>query len=142
MSLLKANDLVVSNSYNKVKTDFLDVVNSIVGVPVRTDCVVLVRLYTDYSIIYLADISQTLDEPKGVNQTMKYMYSYIAEIFTACDLKLFHKTDGYTIVDKTIQEALDNKGTITYEYIDKVITDIQNSYVEDVTIEAEDDSSN
>ena len=132
MSLLKALNITTDRpKYDAVRLDFVDVVSTIIDKPTRTDAIVLVKLYTDYSINYLVDVAQTLNEPKNVQQTMKFMNSYIAEILTSLGLHYFHQ-EGHTVIDKAVQKALDNNGVIKYDDIEDIINEIEASYVEDV----------
>lgn len=130
MSLLKA--LKVDRNYPKYKelqVNFIDVVDTVLDVPTKTDIIVLIRLYTDYSVKYLKEVAVTLEEPKGAQQTMKFMNSYIAECMTVAGLHYFHQ-EGHTIIDKAVQHALSNNGDLKYDVIESIIDDIEASYVE------------
>lgn len=137
MSLIKAKNILVQNreSYDALRASFLEIVGSIYeDKPTRSDIIVLLSVYTSYSINYLIDVAETLVEPKNIQQTMKFMNSYIAEYYRLANLHYFHK-EGFTIIDKCIQNALDNDGKIFYETIDKLISEIEESYKEDEVVE-------
>ena len=137
MSLIKAKNLKVTKreSYDSLRTSFLEIIDTIYeDKPTRSDIIVLLNIYTAYSINYLIDVADTLVEPKDIQQTMKFMNSYIAEYYRLADLHYFHK-EGYTIIDKCIQNALDNDGVLLYETVDKEISAIEYSYKEDEVVE-------
>lgn len=90
----------------------------------------LVSLYTEYSICYLQSVAMTLDEPQGMASTMKFMNSLIAEFMNKANLHYFHMEEGYSIVDKAIQVALDGNGHISEVEVEEIIGEIELSYVE------------
>lgn len=137
MSLIKAKNLKVTKreSYDSLRASFLEIIDTIYeDKPTRSDIIVLLNYYTTYSINYLIDVAETLVEPKDIQQTMKFMNSYIAEYYRLADLHYFHK-EGYTIIDKCIQNALDNDGVLLYETVDKEISAIEESHKEDEVVE-------
>lgn len=136
MSLLKARKLGIKpEGYGELQKVFLEVIDS--TEEYGTDNLVeLIQVYTIYSVEFLIDIGCSLEKPKGVEDTMKLMNSFIAEITVATNNKYYHKEEGYTIIDKCIQYALDNGGTVGTEFIYEVIDEINNSYIEE-EIEAE-----
>jgi len=91
----------------------------------------LVSLYTEYSICYLQAVAMTLDEPVGMQSTMKFMNSLIAEFVSKADLHYYHMEGSYSIVDKAIQKALDGDGHISVEEVETIVGDIELSYVEE-----------
>ena len=91
----------------------------------------LVALYAEYSICYLQAVAMTLDEPVGMQATMKFMNSLIAEFVHSASLHYYHMEGNYSIVDKAIQVALDGDGHISTEEVEDIIGDIELSHMED-----------
>ena len=96
-----------------------------------TQVAALIALYTEYSICYLQAVAITLDDPVGMQSTMKYMNSLIAEFMHAASLHYYHKEAGYSVIDKAIQQALDSEGTISIEEVKVLMGEIELSYVEE-----------
>ena len=89
----------------------------------------LVTLYTEYAVAYMVEISATLIEPKGASETMKFMNSIIAEMVNKADLHYFNQEHGFSIIDKSVQAALD-AGQITVQQVMNIINEIEESYKE------------
>jgi hypothetical protein len=89
----------------------------------------LVTLYTEYAVAYMVEISATLTEPKGASETMKFMNSIIAEMVNKADLHYFNQEHGFSIIDKSVQAALD-AGQITVQQVMNIINEIEESYKE------------
>jgi hypothetical protein len=62
---------------------------------------------------------------------MKFMNSYIAEACNVTGLHYFHMEGTFSIVDKAVQGALDNGGTISTEAVKAIIEEIEESYIQD-----------
>ena len=140
MSLLKT----LTKTYNmaspeSIKEDFKSTVIMSADSDNVTDTQVadLVSLYTEYSICYLQAVAMTLDEPVGMQATMKFMNSLIAEFMHSASLHYYHKEGSYSIVDKAIQKALDGDGHIDIEEVKLLIGEIELSYVEEPEEELE-----
>lgn len=91
----------------------------------------LVSYYSEYAAIYLAYVATTLEEPKGVNETMKFMNSYIVEIANKAGLHYYDKEQGFSIIDKAVQKALDNGGRVSNLDVLNIIDKIEESYTEE-----------
>ena len=61
---------------------------------------------------------------------MKFMNSYIATFVTEAGFHYYNKEQGFSIIDKAVQAALDTNGVVSEEQIDDFITEIEDSYVE------------
>ena len=130
MSLLKArNTKSIRASYESLQKDFLTLLDTNDTKYDRADLVALIGVYTDISVKYLQSIAYSLTEPKSIQDSMKFMNSYIVEIVFNLNLKFIHAEEGYSIIDKCIQEAL-TKGNVVPGFIEGVIDDIQESYEE------------
>ena len=140
MSLLKT----LTKTYNmanpeSIKEDFKSSVIIATGKDniTHTDVADLVSLYAEYSVCYLQAVAMTLDEPVGMQATMKFMNSLIAEFVHAASLHYYHMEGNYSIVDKAIQIALDGDGHISQEAVENIIGDIELSHVEEEIEEVE-----
>lgn len=141
MSLLKSYDLVRKEpamNNEDIKGAFLDIIATADGNYTQTDVVALLTLYTAISINYIEEVATSLTDNVPLSSTLKFMNSYIAELVHKANLHYYHKEDGYSIVDKPIQFALDNGGLVTTEYVEECISEIEGSYFEE---EYEDDST-
>ena len=134
MSLLKAINLKSApQPFDATRQDFLNVINTL-GYPTmpitKEDVAALAVIYADYSIHYLIAIGTTLEAHEAQAKTMTFMNSYIAEVMHHAGLHYFNKEEGYSIVDKAIQVALDNDGVITMDDVGNIIDTIELVYVE------------
>lgn len=91
---------------------------------------VLVNLYTDYACEYLRISALTLKQPEGSDDTMKLMNSIIAEFVHLAHLHYFDLERGYSIIDKALQNKLDNNENACSGDVLKVIEEIEASYAE------------
>lgn len=135
MSLIKAYKLKTdpSRDFEAIKADYITAVASCMMLKnalTKTDIAYLIKYYTEYSCLYLKQVATTLEEPKGVSATMKYMNSYIATFVTEAGLHYYNKEQGYSIIDKAVQAALDTDGIVTTKQIYDIITEIEKSYIE------------
>lgn len=140
MSLLKT----LTKTYNtanpeSIKEDFKSSVIVATGKDniTHTDVADLVSLYAQYSICYLQAVAMTLDEPVGMQSTMKFMNSLIAEFVHAAQLHYYHMEGNYSIVDKAIQVALDGDGYISQDAVLEIVGDIELSHAEEEFEEVE-----
>jgi len=139
MSLIKAYnlDVPVSRTKELVKADFITALQDcfkakeLIG---KAEIIPLVQYYAEYSCRYLKYVAYTLEEPQGEAATMKFMNSYIATFVTEAGLHYYNKEQGYSIIDKAVQAALDNKGVVTAEEVDSILTAIEDSYIEEEDI--------
>jgi len=142
MSLLKGYNSLNTRKRSEVQEDFLLTIDKMMAEPQPEDetelCLIaedtlleLVQLYAEYSVSYLRDVAQTLTEPKDANNTMKFMNSYIAEVTNRAGVHYFNAEQGYSIIDKAVQLALDNNGLVTHDEVQDIINDIEESYVEE-----------
>ena len=136
MSLIKAYkiDQFTNRTFEEVKNDFITAVHGCMMSPnevTQEDISYLVQYYTEYSCLYLQAVAMTLEEPKGVSATMKYMNSYIATFVTEAGYHYYNKEQGYSIIDKAVQAALDNDGIVSEEQLYHIMTEIEDSYIEE-----------
>jgi hypothetical protein len=130
MSLLKAKDLEIKvTGYDKLERDFLGVITTS-DEYTTMDLISLVQIYAKYACEYLVEVSQTLQKPSNCDETMKLMNSYIAEVTAATNNKYYNKEHGFSLIDKAVQEALENDGIASYGGIFATINEINESYVE------------
>lgn len=136
MSLIKAYKLKTQAGRNLelIKGDFIGAVNSCfmkidsVG---ATDIAYLVKYYAEYSAYYLREVAKNLREPKDAQQNMKFMNSYIATMLHEGKLHYFNKEQGFSIIDKAVQLALEKEyAQLEIEDIFAIIDEIETSYVE------------
>jgi len=134
MSLFKAYDLIFGEEADLeiLEENFLEVIGNIVdtGKADTSDVIALVTLYATYSCNYLQYVATTLRDDSEASQTMKFMNSYIAETVNKAGLHYYNKEHGYSIIDKAVQEALHNGGTVSCSDVQVFIEEIEASYIE------------
>lgn len=136
MSLFKTLKLdLVSKDTTTLEKTYLDILETITDKPMKEDVVSLLQLYVEYSIQYLDRVARTLKPQMDMEGTMKFMNSILAEVVHGAGLHYYHQ-EGWTLIDKPLQFALDNGGDVTAEYINQIIDDIEASYVEIITEES------
>lgn len=125
MSLLKARELKLGDNlftYEFLEDTFKAVLDGITEQSIRSDLRYLLGIYANYSALYLREVSLTLVEPPRVNQTMKFMNSYIAEVCHKAEVPYYHKEEGYTIIDKVLGLIFDSGTSINnYDVIEPII---------------------
>ncbi len=107
------------------------------GALTRDAVVSLVAFYAEFGVNYLRTVAYTLRDPHGAQESMKFMNSVIAEAVHEAGLHYYNKEHGYSIIDKTVQEALDNEGVATVSIINQIIDEIEETYIEDEEVEVE-----
>jgi len=129
MSLLKANKFKVDGTtYAGYRESFLGIIATSGGSYTREDLKYLIGIYCNLSAKYIKDISTTLLDPEGVQTSMKYMNSYIAEVTNQLQLPYYHPEEGYTVIDKALQYVLDaGEPLIKTEYIEDIIKDFEDT---------------
>ena len=135
MSLLKAARLNKRINFEGVKDEFKTIFEDVCDLEYHTtidDLADLVEIYAQYSVMYLTYVATTLEEPKEAQTTMKFMNSIIAEVTRMVGVHYYH-ADGHSIVDKPIQDLLDDKLTILS--IKEDIAAIEASYLEQEEVE-------
>ncbi len=131
MSLLKAiKNAAKPRDMGALKSEFIKNVEALGDQIEVEDLLVLSRLYGEYGAAYMAQIAATLDEPPAASSTMKFMNSYIAEVCKAANVHYYNREFGYSLVDKVVQDALDNGGYTTLEKVMEFIAEIELSYAE------------
>ncbi len=155
MSLIKAykvkNKAMVETNYETIKQDFKDTLEILYFSTTNEETKLkgfktLVTLYTLYGVKYLMEVSDNLNETQHNRDTMSFMNSFLVEMCYDLNLKYYVKDMSYSIVDKSVKEALDivlnnEDYTITqintevYKAVDNIINEIMDSFVE--TIETE-----
>lgn len=103
----------------------------------REDVVALVAFYAEFGVNYLRTVAYTFRDPNGSQESMKFMNSVIAEAVHEAGLHYYNKEHGYSIIDKAVQEALDNDGVVTVAVINRIIDEIEETYIEDEEVELE-----
>ena len=146
MSLFKAYNLILGEEADLevIEENFLEVVGNVADTDKAdmADVIAMVTLYATYSCSYLQYIATTLRDDEESSQTMKFMNSYIAETVNKAGLHYYNKEHGYSIIDKAVQSALDNGGTVSCGEVTAFIEEIEASYIEEeieeITEEAQD----
>jgi alpha-N-acetylglucosamine transferase len=69
---------------------------------------------------------------------MKFMNSYIVSFLHELELHYYDKEQGYSVIDKAVQAALDNEGTVSVKEISNIVEEIEASYVEEDVEDVED----
>ena len=133
MSLLKAymNTKTV-RPRSEVVVDFKTMIEACVlsDIITKEDVATAIAFYAEYSLAYLTEVSQTLEDPVGAGSAMKFMNSYIAEFTNKAGLHYFDLDKGYSVVDKAVQLALDVGGFPPVVDVVAIIDAIEESYVE------------
>lgn len=155
MSLIKAynitNKEMVETNYETIKQDFKDILEILYFSIINEETKLkgfktLVTLYTLYGVKYLMEVSDNLNETQHNRDTMSFMNSFLVEMCYDLKLKYYVKDMSYSIVDKSVKEALDiilnnevytmvQINTEVYKAVDNIINEIMASFVE--TIETE-----
>jgi hypothetical protein len=103
----------------------------------RDEVVTLVAFYAEFGVAYLRQVAYTFRDPEGSQQSMKFMNSVIAEAVHEAGLHYYNKEHGYSLIDKAVQEALDNNGSVSVDVINHIIDDIEITYIEEEETEVE-----
>lgn len=150
MSLIKAykikNKEMVETNYETLKQEFKECLEVLYFSTTNEETKLkgfktLVTLYTLYGVKYLMEVSDNLNETQHNRDTMSFMNSFLVEMCYDLKLKYYVKDMSYSIVDKSVKEALDiilNNEDYTrvqinikvYEAVDKIIDEIMDSFVE------------
>jgi hypothetical protein len=135
MSLFKAFSMELDPDlyYQDLKESFLDVIYSTekAGTVTKDDVVALVSVYASVGALYMWEVAVNLEDVPELKESMKFMNSFIAEAVGKAGLHYFEAEQGYSIVDKAVQQALDNNGVASVEAIEGFINEIEESYKED-----------
>lgn len=152
MSLIKAykvtNKAMIETNYEELKQDFKDTLEVLYFTATDNETKLkgfktLVTLYTLFGVKYLMEVSDNLNETQHNRDTMSFMNSFLVELCYDLKLKYYVKDMSYSIVDKSIKEALDiilNKEDYTlpqlkiaiYVAIEDIINEIMVSFEEPV----------
>lgn len=155
MSLIKAykvtNKAMVETNYEIIKQDFKDTLEILYFSTTNEETKLkgfktLVTLYTLYGVKYLMEVSDNLNETQHNRDTMSFMNSFLVEMCYDLKLKYYIKDMSYSIVDKSVKEALDivlnnEDYTITqintdvYKAVNNIINEIMDSFIETVETE-------
>lgn len=155
MSLIKAykitNKAMIETNYEVLKQEFKDTLEILYFTATDNETKLkgfktLVTLYTLFGVKYLMEVSDNLNETQHNRDTMSFMNSFLVELCYDLNLKYYVKDMSYSIVDKSIKEALDiilNKEDYTlpqikiavYVAIEDIIKDIMDSFTETVETE-------
>ena len=155
MSLIKAykvkNKAMVETNYEALKQEFREWID-IYHFSDTTEeeklkqFKILVTIYTLFGVKYLMQISDNLNESQHNRDTMSFMNSFLVEMCYDLKLKYYVKDMSYSIIDKTIKEALDiildnEKDSMVKlkikigNVVDKTINEIMDSFIETVETE-------
>lgn len=133
MSIMKAyrNDLATRDA-DEILTSFQRVFENAMEKEMfdRGDVVALVSFYAEYGVAYLRQVAYTFHAPEQIQTTMKFMNSVIAEAVNEAGLHYYNREQGFSIIDKAVQEALDNGGLVTPEQINIIIDEIEVDYIQ------------
>ena len=155
MSLIKAykvrNKAMVETNYEELKQEFREWID-IYHFSDTTEeeklkqFKILVTIYTLFGVKYLMQISDNLNESQHNRDTMSFMNSFLVEMCYDLKLKYYVKDMSYSLVDKSIKEALDiilanEDYTLTqiktevYKAVEDILNDIMDSFIETVETE-------
>lgn len=155
MSLIKAykvkNKAMVETNYEVLKQEFKECLEILYFSPVEERTKLkgfktLVTLYTLYGVKYLMEVSDNLNETQHNRDTMSFMNSFLVEMCYDLNLKYYVKDMSYSIVDKSVKEALDiilnnedytiqQINTEVYKAVGTIIDEIMDSFIETVETE-------
>ncbi len=155
MSLIKAykvkNKAMVETNYEELKQEFKECLEVLYFSDTKEETKLkgfktLVTLYTLFGVKYLMEVSDNLNETQHNRDTMSFMNSFLVEMCYDLNLKYYVKDMSYSIVDKSIKEALDiilanedytktQINTEVYKAVGNIINDIMDSFVETVETE-------
>lgn len=133
MSLLKAYNVTLEDprSYDELEDDFLDIIEESAEDPDQASVEAALAIYTAYSVRFLVDVATSFREPCGASDVMKFMNSYLVELVVGAGLHYYDKERSKSIVDVAIQIGLDNGGVISRKKVRELITEVEDSYLED-----------
>ena len=134
MSLLKAYPLETdpARTLDLIKADFMSSVTAYMDEGDEGDLIAeIIQYYTEYSILYLHHVATTLETPLGATDYMKFMNSYIVTILHEAELHYYNKAQGFSVIDKTVQQSLDNLTLVSVDEINIIMDEIEESYVEE-----------
>ena len=152
MSLIKAykvkNKAMVATNYEELKQEFKEALEVIYFSTVSEETKlkgfkILATLYTLYGVKYLMEVSDNLNETQHNRDTMSFMNSFLVEMCYDLKLKYYVKDMSYSIVDKSVKEALDiilnnedytiqQINTEVYKAVCTIINEIMDSFIETV----------
>ena len=155
MSLIKAykvkNKAMVETNYEVLKQEFKECLETYYFSATNEKSKlegfkILISLYTLFGVKYLMEVSDNLNETQHNRDTMSFMNSFLVEMCYDLNLKYYVKDMSYSIVDKTIKEALDiildnEKDSMVKlkikigNTVEKTINEIMYSFVEIVETE-------
>ena len=155
MSLIKAykvkNKAMVETNYEELKQEFKECLEILYFSATNEETKLkrfktLVTLYTLYGVKYLMELSDNLSETQHNRDTMSFMNSFLVEMCYDLKLKYYVKDMSYSIVDKSVKEALDiilnnedytiqQINTEVYKAVDNIINEIMDSFIETVETE-------
>ena len=155
MSLIKAykvrNKAMVETNYEVLKQEFKECLDILYFSATNEETKLkgfktLVTLYTVYGVKYLMELSDNLNETQHNRDTMSFMNSFLVEMCYDLKLKYYVKDMSYSIIDKTIKEALDiildnekdNMSKIKLKVgnvVEKTINEIMDSFIEEIETE-------
>lgn len=154
MSLIKAykvkNKAMVETNYEELKQEFREWID-IYHFSDTTEeeklkqFKILVTIYTLFGVKYLMQISDNLNEAQHNRDTMSFMNSFLVEMCYDLKLKYYVKDMSYSLVDKSVKEALDiilanedytmvqlNKEV--FNSVHYIVNEIMDSFIEPVEI--------
>ena len=140
MSLLKAYHIQLdpARTLELIKADFTAVIAAVMegtknGTKFWKEELLahLVIYYTEYSVTYLNHVSINLDEPSEATESMKFMNSYIVSLIHEAKLHYYDHAQGFSVIDKAVQKALDNHGFLTVSDVTEIFGVIEASYIEE-----------
>ena len=155
MSLIKAykvkNKAMVETNYEVLKQEFKECLEVLYFSTTNEETKLkgfktLVTLYTLYGVKYLMEVSDNLNETQHNRDTMSFMNSFLVEMCYDLKLKYYVKDMSYSLVDKSVKEALDiilnnedytiqQINTEVYKAVGNIISEIMDSFIETVETE-------
>jgi hypothetical protein len=140
MSLLKAYHIQLdpARTLELIKADFTAVIAAVMegtknGTKFWKEELLahLIMHYTEYSVTYLNHVAVKLEEPTEATASMKFMNSYIVSLLHEAKLHYYDKEQGFSVIDKSVQKALDNQGYLSVNDVTEIFGIIEASYIEE-----------
>ena len=128
MSLIRVRrieDTVELPNINEVINEFKCTVEEYIKDTNKNNLAELVKDYSNISYLYLKEISRTLYPNDRVKDTMVFMNSVIAEACHEVGISYFHKTQGYSLIDKSVAYVIDNGFQYDAVYVFDIIEEME-----------------
>ena len=95
----------------------------------------VVDTYSNYSYVYLIEMSETLEANDKAKGRMVIMNSLIVEACKELDILYFDREQGYSIIDKSVAYVVREGIQFNCDYILDIITEMNKEEDEDELVE-------